>query len=96
MPMEFTDEMIANRVKQLNLIVKPGESPREVLAKYIEDKYEDFVEGQEIRSGRPWTAFTREDMNSILRKDSTLGLRNPGMMRRLFELDQEEKTKIER
>jgi hypothetical protein len=80
MPMTFTDDMVRERLARCTLSTA-GTMPelRERLAKYTEDKYGDLVEAWEIRTGRPWTAMTKEEALILITMHPTL-MRNPAVL----------------
>ncbi len=59
MPMTFMDEMVSSRLKMAGLDTSgTSAEKRERAAAYTESKYEDYVEGWEIRTGKPWDEMT--------------------------------------
>ncbi len=86
MPMTFTDSLVERRLFMFRLgqTGTPKEK-RERLAKFVEDKYQDYVEAWEIRSGRPWTEMTADEAAQEINKHPAL-MRNPGVLSRLLAI----------
>lgn len=84
MPMTFTDEMVANQLERhgLSLEGAPSEK-RDRLARYVEEKYRDYVEAWEIRTGRPWNQMTPDEAMELVTMKPEL-MRNPGVLSRLL------------
>ncbi len=83
MPVTFTDEKIIRRAEQCGLTSAPVAELREALAKRSEEKYGDYVEGWEIRTGRPWESMTRQEAEELCQKHPQCR-RNPGVLSRLM------------
>lgn len=82
--MVATDEEIRERVVSAGLS-DDGEPAvlRERLASWVEDRFQDYLEAWEIRSGRPWREMTREEAETISATDikAAAALRgNPGFL----------------
>ncbi len=84
MPMTFTDEMVLTNLRRAGLSdVGTIEECRERYAKLSEDKYGDYVQGWEVRTGRPWNTMSRWEAEALVEKHPQL-LRNPGVLSRLM------------
>lgn len=83
-PMTFTDDDVKQGLKMRGLpLASTAQENRERLASHVEEKYRDFVEGWEVRTGRPWTSMTPEEAGELVEKHPHL-VRNPGVLLRLF------------
>lgn len=78
MPMTFTDEMVADRARLLGV-----EPTREAVAQAMEARYQDYVEGWEIRTGRPWNVMTKQEAQALVAIHPKLK-GNPGILSRLL------------
>lgn len=90
MPLKFTIRTILERAEKLDLLCDESLTVREIrelVAQATIERYNDQVEAQEILSGRPWTEFTREDILEIEKRSPGYYVTNPGMIRRMIELD---------
>lgn len=83
MPMTFDDELVRETAKIRNVPLEPAATLRERLAQQAESsKRPDYVEGWEIRTGRPWTEMTATEARDLIRKRPEL-LGNYGVLSRL-------------
>lgn len=83
MPMTFTAEMVAHGLEMRELSCEGTEEEmRERLASHVEGKFGDYVEGWEIRTGRPWNEMSKSEALALVEKRPEL-MRNPGVMSRL-------------
>jgi len=78
MPMTFTDEMVEDRAKMMGV-----ENTREAVAAGVEAKFGDYVEGWEIRTGRPWDDMTKLEAQDLVHQHPQL-MSNPGVLSRLY------------
>lgn len=79
MPMRFTDEVVDSRLKMAKLEPSgTSTEKRERLATFIENKFKDYVEGWEIRTGKPWDEMTPEEADELILQRPHL-IMNPGM-----------------
>lgn len=84
MPMTFTMKRVAEELSARGLDGSGTEQEmRERLANHIESAYGDFVEGWEIRTGRPWDTMTKGEAMVLLQLHPQLQ-RNLGIMSRLM------------
>lgn len=82
MPMTFTDEDVRERAEAFNIPLEPAEGLRERVARRVETQYEDYVEGWEIRTGRPWISMTAEEARELVRRHPPL-IVHQGVLSRL-------------
>lgn len=84
MPMTYTDTVVDEDLASRKLFC--GGTPkekRERLARHTETVYGDFLEGWEIRTGRPWTSMTQREARALSIKQPSL-MQNPGFLSRLL------------
>lgn len=80
MPMTFTDKMIRDRAKAIKVDDKlPIEELREIVANHTEQFFGDYVEGWEVRTGRPWSEMTKDEAEELVRKHPHM-VKNPGVL----------------
>jgi hypothetical protein len=83
MPMTFTDEMVKGRAERLG-ITGTIDVLRVHVARHSEKEYGDFVEGWEIRTGRPWNEMTAQEAMDLILKFPDAA-HNPGVQSRLYQ-----------
>ena len=84
MPMTFTPERVAERLKMRNLSTDGTEAEqRERLAVATETgEYADHVEAWEVRTGRPWNEMTGLEAVALIERHPEL-MGNFGVLSRL-------------
>ena len=89
MPRTFTDEQVLARAEQMGVNVCPGEIievTRSNVATATEEKYKDFMEAHEIRTGKPWDTWGRDELDLLVEihpGEESL-CRNPGFLRMMM------------
>ncbi len=82
MPMTFNESTLMAYARMNGIDVEPTQTLRIRLAEFTESKHEDYIEGWEIRTGRPWNEMTRKEAEILLLKHPQM-IRNPGLLSRL-------------
>ncbi len=83
MPMTFSDERVLDSLRRCKLSeLGTGEDRRNRLARYVEEMYGDYVEGWEIRTGKPWNKMTSVEAKELVDQYPQL-IGNPGIISRL-------------
>lgn len=83
MPMTFDDETVRETAKWRKVPLEPAETLRERLAQQVETcRSPDYVEGWEIRTGRPWTQMTAQEARDLVQQHPEL-VGNMGVASRL-------------
>lgn len=82
MPMQYTDEKVLESGEHW-IGEKPTEESmtgyRERCAKYLEEKYQDYMAAWEVRTGREWTSMRASEAEALLTKHPSL-VRNMGFL----------------
>lgn len=73
----FTDEKVTEYAESFGV-----EKSREAVALAVENRYEDYLEAWEIRTGKHWTSMTSEEALLLIEKHPQL-LLNPAVIKRL-------------
>lgn len=81
MPMTFTDALVKEHAARVGV-----EPTREALAKYTENKNQDYIEGWEIRTGRPWNTMTYAEARKLVEQYPECGY-IPGIVHILMTKD---------
>ena len=84
MPRTFSVDEVRERLKYYAVSEEGSETDlRERCAAITEERFDDYVEAWEIRTGRPWNEMTQNEAKALVEKHPRL-LRNPGVSSRLY------------